>query len=83
MSLSAKDKTILRSLAQKLAQIAALPVQEEKTELWRRLNRLERVRPMVLLRNGTWHETKDEIKLETEDGFARSAAMASAYCLSH
>ncbi len=71
MSLSEKDKTILRSLAKRCAEIAALPVQEEKAELWRRLNRLERVRPMVLLHNGTWHETGDQIKLETEDGFAR------------
>jgi len=61
----------VRDLAQRLAEIAALPVQREKAELWRRLNRLERVRPMVLLQNGTWHETGDEIKLESEDAFAR------------
>jgi len=72
MSLSEKDEAILRPLAQKIAEIAALPVQEEKAELWRRLNRLERVRPMVLLRNGTWHETRYQIELETEDGFARN-----------
>jgi len=72
MSLPEKDKTILRSLGQKVAEIAALPVQEEKAELWQRLNRLERVRPMVLLRNGTWHETRYQIELETEDEFARN-----------
>lgn len=71
MSIPEKDKSIVRSLAKEVAEIAALPVQEEKAELWRRLNRLERVRPMVLLQNGTWHETGDQIKLETEDGFAR------------
>ncbi len=72
MSLSEKDKTILRPLAQKLAKIAALPIQEEKAELWQRLNRLERVRPMVLLSNGTWHETRYQIELETEDSFAQN-----------
>jgi hypothetical protein len=71
MSLAEKDKTILCNLAKKLAEIAALPVQKEKAELWRRLNRLERMRPMVILQNGTWHETGDQIKLEAEDGFAR------------
>jgi hypothetical protein len=30
---------------------------EEKRKLWRRLNSMERVRPMVVLQNGTWHET--------------------------
>ena len=72
MSLSEKDKTILRPLAQKLAELAALPIQEEKAELWQRLNRLERVRPMVLLSNGTWHETRYQIELETEDSFAQN-----------
>jgi len=71
VALSEKDTTILRDLAKQLAGVAALPVQHEKAELWRRLNRLERVRPMILLQNGTWHETKDEIGLETEDEFAR------------
>ena len=72
MNLPEKDKTVLRNLAKKNAEIAALPVQKEKAELWLRLNNLERVRPMVLLQNGTWHETKDQIKLETEDEFARN-----------
>ena len=71
MAVSAKEKKMLRDLAKKIAEIAALPVQKEKLELWRRLNSLERVRPMVLLQNGTWHETGSEIKLEAKDEFAR------------
>jgi len=71
MALSREDTTVLRDLAKRLADVASLPVQQEKAELWRRLNRLERVRPMVLLQNGTWHETKDEITLTTTDEFAR------------
>ncbi len=71
MATSARDKAIVRSLAEQLAEVAVLPVQQEKAELWRRHNRLERVRPLVLLQNGTWHETGGEVELETEDEFAR------------
>ena len=71
MAVSPKERAILRGLAQRLAEVAALPTQQEKAELWRRLNRLERVRPMIILQNGTWHETGGEIKLETQDEFAR------------
>jgi len=71
MNLSEKDRMTLRDLAKKLAEIAALPIQREKAELWLRLNRLERVRPMVFLVNDTWHETAYQIKLETTDDFAR------------
>jgi hypothetical protein len=71
MAVSPKERAILRGLAQRLAEVAALPTQQEKAELWRRLNRLERARPMIILQNGTWHETGGEIKLETQDEFAR------------
>ena len=83
MALPQKDRIVLRDLAKQLAEIAALPVQQEKAELWRRLNRLERVRPMVLLQNGTWHETKDEITLETEDKFARDQELDLRKTLYH
>lgn len=69
--LSAKDLAILRGLAARQAEIGRLPVQEEKTELWRRLNRLERVRPMVLLQNATWQETGNVITLTCEGEWAR------------
>jgi len=71
-----KDKAIVRDLARQLAEIAALPIQEEKRDLWRRLNRLERVRPPIFIQNDTWGEIKDEIKLEAEDEFARKQEWA-------
>lgn len=83
MSIPKKDKTTLQNLSKELAYIAALPVQKEKAELWRRLNRLEQVRPMVLLQNGTWHETGDQIKLETEDEFARGQERSLRTMLYH
>ena len=44
VTLSEKDRTILRDLAKQKAEIASLPVHKEKAELWRKLNRLETVR---------------------------------------
>ncbi|OPZ26539.1 MAG: hypothetical protein BWZ02_01973 [Lentisphaerae bacterium ADurb.BinA184] len=66
-----KDLTILRSLAARLAEIGALAEQREKADLWRRLNRLERTRPLILLQNATWHETGEVIRLQCEGEWAR------------
>lgn len=49
-TISKKDKNTLRQLARKVAELAAHPANEEKAELWRRVNSLERVRPLV-----HWH----------------------------
>ena len=38
---------VIRSLAKRVAESAALPVQEERRDGWTRLNRLERVRPLI------------------------------------
>lgn len=78
-----RDRTIVRDLATRLAEVAALPVQKEKAELWRRLNGLERVRPLVLLQNATWHETGGEIQLETQDEFARGQEWSLRATLYH
>jgi hypothetical protein len=50
MSISQKDKDLLRGLATRVAEIAELPIQKERADLWNRLNSLERVRPLV-----NWH----------------------------
>ena len=57
-----KDRQIVRDLAKRAADIAALPVQKEKREMWSRLNDLNPVRPMVLIFGGgiTWSEMDDE-----------------------
>jgi hypothetical protein len=54
--ISDADKTVLRTLAEETAAIAALPVQKEKAELWRRLNDRQSVRPMVWINEIPWHE---------------------------
>jgi hypothetical protein len=60
---SPKDRDILRALAARVADIAALPVQEEKRRLWRRLNGLNPVRPMVMMDQVCWNEMGDEMAL--------------------
>jgi hypothetical protein len=50
------DAAIMRDLAGQVAGIAALPVQEEKRRLWRKLNSLQPERPMVMIDQVCWNE---------------------------
>ena len=70
---SQKDRTILRELAGRVAEIAALPVQAEKERLWRRLNARQPERPMVMIDQVCWHEMNvdDELTLRCEDAECR------------
>ena len=54
------DLAIIRDLAARLAEIAALPIQEEKRALWRKLNALHPGRPMVMIDQVCWNELDDE-----------------------
>jgi hypothetical protein len=66
----AEERDIVRGLAAKLAEVAALPVQQEKAELWRRLNRLDPIRPAVWLRmpeDAPWRETGLDDTLQCAD----------------
>ena len=58
-----KDREILRELASRIGEIAALPVQEEKKHLWRSLNSLKCERPMVAIDQICWNEINIEGKL--------------------
>jgi hypothetical protein len=64
---------VLRRLADRQAEIAALPVQRERAELWRRLNQLEPTRPLVWINEIPWHEMNvdDELTLQTTDPWCR------------
>ena len=68
------DVTIIRELAGCVAEIAALPVQEEKRRLWRRLNGLEPERPMVMIDQVCWNEMNvgDELTLRCTDPECRA-----------
>jgi hypothetical protein len=73
MSLSPNDRSVLQNLAIAQAEIAALPVQREKAELWRRLNDLQPARPMVWINEVPWHEmdVDGELTLQCEEPWAR------------
>ena len=64
----------LRSLAEEWARIAALPVHQDKSVLWQRMNDLESVRPMVWINEIPWHEMNynDELTLRCKNVWARS-----------
>ncbi len=67
--ISSHDLDVLRKLGEAQAQIAALPIQKEKAELWRKLNDLEHVRPLVWINEVPWHEMEvnGELTLQTSD----------------
>ena len=75
MSISDSDKAILREVGKRVAEIAADPVQGENIELWKRLNRLERTRPMIMLYDWTQHETGLKFELACEGDEARAVVV--------
>jgi len=64
-----KERDVIRNLASQVADIAALPIQEEKRSLWRSLNACRGQRPMVLVDQVCWNEmnTDDELTLVCTD----------------
>ncbi len=56
MQVTAQEKTILRTLATEYMQVASLPVQREKMELWKTFNRLAHTRPLITINQLPWHE---------------------------
>ncbi len=71
--LNKKDAAIVRELAARVAEIAALPVQGEKRALWRKLNALKPARPMVMIDQVCWNEMNvgDELTLTCADAECR------------
>ena len=73
MSVRARDRTILRDLAKRVAEIAVLPEQAEKARLWKACNDLQPERAMVYADpQGGWQELDEAwMRLECEDGGLR------------
>jgi hypothetical protein len=67
--LNRNDVDIVRQLAARVKEIAALPVQEKKRVLWRKLNALKPARPMVMIDQVCWNEmnTGEELTLRCVD----------------
>ena len=63
------DVAIIRELAARVGEIAALPVQDEKRALWRKLNALKPDRPMVMIDQVCWNELNGtgELTLQSQD----------------
>jgi hypothetical protein len=69
-----KDREILRELAGRVGEIAALPIQDEKRRLWRALNGLRPERPLVTIDQVCWNEVNidGKLSLRCEDEECRS-----------
>jgi hypothetical protein len=72
VSISEQDKSLLRGLADRVAEHAARQVQNEKRQLWRKHNDLESTRPLVFCdpENG-WNEIITEDQLQGDTPLAR------------
>lgn len=68
------DRSVLRELAKRYAEVASLPVQEEVARQWVELNGLRETRPLVRIFQIPWHEFSDcdELRLTCEDPWARA-----------
>ncbi len=66
------EKDVLKALAERVAGLAALPIMNEKRELWRKHNRLEKTRPIIFCdpENG-WNEIITERQLRCRTKIAR------------
>ena len=71
MNLTQKERDILRALASRYMEIATLPVQAEKRDLWKALNRMDMQRPMVAIDQLPWNElnTDGSLTCQIEDPF--------------
>ena len=73
MTASRTDRDVVRELARQVADIAAMPVQQETIQLWKALNGLKPKRPMVTIDQIPWHEMDVDgtLTLQAEDEFCR------------
>ena len=76
ININKSDRTILRQLANHIANLAARPVEEEKRKLWYRHNDLGSTRPLIFCdpENG-WNEVITEDQIECTDKLARKWEM--------
>lgn len=74
MGIISSDKEILQGLARSYAEVAALPIHEEKRKMWVGLNGLKPVRPMVMIDQVCWNEVNNngELDKHCQDPFLAS-----------
>lgn len=68
------DIDVLRELGRQVAEVAALPAQDETRRLWRALNGLRPIRPLVMIDELPWNEmdVDGELAATTKDPFCRT-----------
>ncbi len=68
-----KDREILRKLGHELVEAAADPVNEERREIHRRIDRGEKAKPWISIFQEPWNElgVNGELDLYCTDGFCR------------
>lgn len=77
-----RERVLLRDLAREVAELAAQPIMAERRAMWKRHNRLERVRPMVLVfPEGAWRELLPHASLSCETEWARDIEWLLRYRL--
>ncbi|MBI2941733.1 MAG: hypothetical protein HYY04_14980 [Chloroflexi bacterium] len=70
--LDREERAYLRELARRVAAIAHRPKQAEKRDLWYRHNRLEKVRPLILVfPEDSWYELLPDDTLRVADRYWR------------
>ena len=72
-SIPATDRVILRELGYELAEAAADPVNEERREVHRKVNRREKGKPWITIFQEPWNElnVNGELDLHCTDSFCR------------
>ncbi|MBD3182941.1 hypothetical protein GF312_11670 [Candidatus Poribacteria bacterium] len=70
--ITGKDREKLRDLAKRVADIADMPIMEERKNLWKKHNSLKTSRPMILIfPEGSWGELLPRDQMECESDQAR------------
>ena len=74
MQIKDSDKRIIRELAKRVEEIAALPVQQESIALWKAANALKESRPPVRITEIPWNEMNmdNALTLRCEGEYSRS-----------
>lgn len=70
---SNQDRLVLRELGAQIAELAALPIQQQRAANHAAINNLQRAKPTILIYQIPWHEMNvdDELTLRCEDPFCR------------
>lgn len=68
-----KDLKILRELGKKYAEISSLSVQDKRIDMWKRLNDLKKVKPLIWINEVCWNEMdiNDELRINTSSIFCQ------------